>query len=442
MADYTPQTFAEALLERLGMPVTPSNMQAMTAWMRAEGGNWNNSARFNPLNTTQDEPGSTTMNSVGVRSYDSWQQGLDATVQTLQNGRYGGILNALKAGDSSQAVADAVAASPWGTGAFSPTLGDPSVPNGAQDPRVQAATGSAYYSPQTKVGAAPISVEDALSKYGFVGDLANVVPELKNLLVQGAQQGWSTTKFQQEVMDTNWWKSHAEKQRENVALKATDPAEYEHQRGQVAFTVRSLLDQMGVKMRGDTYDRLVNMAFDGGWQNPQIQQFIMSHANLKRNRNGNLVGQAGSLAVQLKEAYANYGIKYSNDTLNANVRAVLSGHSTIDGVTSQIQNAAMAAFPAIANAIKSGQTVRQIADPYIQSMGSILEIDPQSLSTYTPEIRKALAGSQDQNQQAMTPMWRFEQMLRQDPRWDHTDNARNAAFQVVHQIGQDWGFSS
>ena len=124
VSSFTPESWAADLLRRLGAPLSASNLAAVVAWERAEGGNWNNSARFNPLNTTQPAPGSTTMNSVGVRSYTDYETGMAATVQTLTNGRYGGILAALRAGTNAQAVRQAVINSPWGTsaGAFSPQL--------------------------------------------------------------------------------------------------------------------------------------------------------------------------------------------------------------------------------------------------------------------------------------------------------------------------------
>jgi hypothetical protein len=114
----TPTTWAQALLGALGDPATSENVRAITSWERAEGGHWSNSARFNPLNTTQKEPGSAAMNSVGVQAYTSWDQGLAATVATLRNGRYGGILAALAAANCAPCVAAAVGASPWGTGRF------------------------------------------------------------------------------------------------------------------------------------------------------------------------------------------------------------------------------------------------------------------------------------------------------------------------------------
>ena len=118
-AQVTQVTWAQALVKSVGAPVTADNVAAIVAWEMAEGGHWYNTAYYNPLNTTQSMPGATVFNSVGVKAYTSWAQGLRATVITLNNGLYGGILAALHSGNDANAVAGAVAASPWGTGSFS-----------------------------------------------------------------------------------------------------------------------------------------------------------------------------------------------------------------------------------------------------------------------------------------------------------------------------------
>jgi hypothetical protein len=115
---YTPRTWAVALLAADHLPVTACNVAAVTAWENAEGGSWGNSAAANPLNTTMPEPGSHAINAAGVQAYPSWPVGFTATVATLNNGDYPGILGALRAGDDAGAVAAAVGASPWGTGGF------------------------------------------------------------------------------------------------------------------------------------------------------------------------------------------------------------------------------------------------------------------------------------------------------------------------------------
>jgi len=131
----TPTDFAHAFLNALGDPVSSPNVSAIVAWEAAEGGHWHNSAEFNPLNTTLVLDGSHAINSAGVQSYSSWDVGVTATVDTINLSPYGGVRSALHAGTSATAVANAVAASPWGTPNFSGLIGqayDPAPPRCAE----------------------------------------------------------------------------------------------------------------------------------------------------------------------------------------------------------------------------------------------------------------------------------------------------------------------
>jgi hypothetical protein len=127
-SDVTPLTktttddeFYKSILKGIGAPITGENMKFFYAWRQAEGGK----ARNNPFNTTQSKPGSTFYNCLkkgvsgcksGVRNYLSSQDGVDATVRTIKNGRYQNIINSLKSGDSAEKSALALKSSPWGTG--------------------------------------------------------------------------------------------------------------------------------------------------------------------------------------------------------------------------------------------------------------------------------------------------------------------------------------
>lgn len=105
----------------LNIPLSAANIQFFEAWQKAEGGGWGASdgdAAYNPFNTTQNENGATSINSVGVKSYASLQDGLTATAQSLTNGNHGNIISALQNGSSAMADAQAVASSPWGTGSL------------------------------------------------------------------------------------------------------------------------------------------------------------------------------------------------------------------------------------------------------------------------------------------------------------------------------------
>jgi hypothetical protein len=107
--------WARDFLKAINMPITSENVRAISAWEQAEG----TAAHFNPLATCQGGyPGETNFNSVGVKNYASYQDGIAANAHGIENGRYGNILAALKAGNNAMAVAQAIANSPWGTGSL------------------------------------------------------------------------------------------------------------------------------------------------------------------------------------------------------------------------------------------------------------------------------------------------------------------------------------
>lgn len=89
-----------ALLHTLGYKPTKQNLKFLDTWQRWEGGHTGNDAKWNWLNTTKDAPGAVrSINSVGVKAFDSFGHGIHATAATLKNGRYGDILDALSSGN-------------------------------------------------------------------------------------------------------------------------------------------------------------------------------------------------------------------------------------------------------------------------------------------------------------------------------------------------------
>lgn len=118
MGTGSQNNWASKLLGSLGAPVTDANVAALTTWARFEGGHWKNSASFNPLNTTLDLGGNKSINSVGVKKYGSWEEGLNATVKTLLGNRssergYAAIVDALRSNAGTSAVLSAVNQSAW-----------------------------------------------------------------------------------------------------------------------------------------------------------------------------------------------------------------------------------------------------------------------------------------------------------------------------------------
>ena len=117
----TPLDFAHALLHRLGVPESDSNLQALVAVQAVEGGHMQNSARFNPLNTmwpidlnlmpsAQQAPGLLK----GIKAFATWDDGVEATARTILQGNMKGIYDALRRSAPADETVRAWGQSPWG----------------------------------------------------------------------------------------------------------------------------------------------------------------------------------------------------------------------------------------------------------------------------------------------------------------------------------------
>jgi len=107
VSGYDREHFYHMLLAELGAPVNAANVRALTAWGECEG----SAAQFNPLDTTQHEPGATEYNTFGndqhVWNYPDEATGVRATVTTLRNGFYLNIVEALMSGTGEIVSGDA-----------------------------------------------------------------------------------------------------------------------------------------------------------------------------------------------------------------------------------------------------------------------------------------------------------------------------------------------
>jgi len=177
--------FAEAILRGIGAPVSDMNMRSMLAWMTGE----NTKAAFNPLATTRKGfDGATEFNSAGVKNFKDFQQGVEATLETLNLGYYTDVVAALQRGTTPYELQQLVVASPWGTQHFGTgDTKDLTTPLGQQSSG-QMISSLGLQSDPTSVDEASAEVQDAwaiakqmLDDYG----LSELFPEIESYLLKG-----------------------------------------------------------------------------------------------------------------------------------------------------------------------------------------------------------------------------------------------------------------
>jgi hypothetical protein len=286
-------------------------------------------------------------------------------------------------------------------------------------------------------GAAP-SAQDAMDRYGYIAQLANQVPELRNILNRAIDGGWPVQNFTSAVQDSRWWKTHSDTVRQRLVQQATDPGSFAQDRAEALRRVDQMASRVGLTMAAGNRDFAAHQLLMGGWNDLDLHNYVGSWGRVGKTYGG----EFAQSVTKLQEVMSEYGVANSRARAEFYAKRLVSGAKTIDGYTMQFRKEAESRYPALKALLDEGQTVRQIAQPYIDDYARILELDPAGLNLSTPQVQRALSVRGVDGKPSLMPLWQWQHELRHDPRYDRTTQAKTDAYSLLHQIGKDWGFAS
>lgn len=201
-------------------------------------------------------------------------------------------------------------------------------------------------------------------------------------------------------------------------------------------SIKILSTQLGVNL---TDNQINDLAYR--FANGELDATTINYRIAKIGEIDFAAGEAANTLNELKTKASEFGILYGNDWYNQSAKKILTGEIDQDTINQQIRDLAKSQFPTLAAQIDEGYTVKQIASPYIQTMASILEIDPTTIGLQDLSIKQALSGIDVEGKPSTKPLWMFEQELRKDPRWNYTKNAQETTMGVARRVLQDFGLA-
>ncbi len=285
-----------------------------------------------------------------------------------------------------------------------------------------------------------LSFEELAEQYGYTASMLKANPELKKLFDQMVAGEWTKDKFQAKLRETKWWKTLSSDERQFMTLKYTDPATAKQKQDQALIKITQMAKQLGLTGKYGTADFLKTYAYNlvaKGWDEGRVRYELARFLNPNMKTH---TGEAGAAWDEI-DAYAyGMGVKLSENWIRTRAVNIVRGLGTVQDVKNEVANMAKAQFPQWSKQIDGGQTVADIAMPYMQSMSEILELNPGSINLFDPTIKNTLSWMNPQSgKKEAKPMWQFENELRSDARWKKTKNAQDSLMQVAHQVLSDFG---
>lgn len=287
-----------------------------------------------------------------------------------------------------------------------------------------------------------IDKQEMAQNYGFALAFFKHNDELWGLFNKAVKQTWTADRFIARLRGTDWFKKHSASVRNAIMQQTSDPATYNANVDQMFATVRDAYGSMfgtsgmnNKEMRGwaETAHRL-------GWSQAELLDHVtksMDYRKLLRSKS--LGGTAADTEGQLRALTKAYGVDLGGQWRANQVKKILSGDDTLEGVQNRVRELAMREYKGFADAIASGQTVADIAEPYKQKMASLLEMNPADINLGDKMIQKALKQRTADGKPAAMDLNDFEDFVRQDRRWQFTDNAREEMASVTASVAQAFG---
>lgn len=290
-----------------------------------------------------------------------------------------------------------------------------------------------------------IDQETLAAQYGWALSVLRSNPELSKLFDRAVSETFSPAAFVGQLRNTKWYKTRSESVRKMEVLKNADPAEYNRQLQRMAGSVADQYFAMtGRRLDQATAKKLGSTALTFNFNEGEMRDLVGGTVKSQTLMMNGLGGTLGEAERQLRQAAEDYGLDFADSAFAGQLNNIARQVTDVGAVVDNYRNQAKSRYAAFADEIDQGLTIRDIAEPYKQLMAKTLEISDKGISVMDGSIQKALTYRpmvQKGKPGPPTPMamWQFETDLKNDPRWNKTQNAQDSIMAAGRKVLTDMG---
>ena len=205
-------------------------------------------------------------------------------------------------------------------------------------------------------------------------------------------------------------------------------------------SIRAIARQTGVELDEGF---LSGLALDSRLDNltqEEIKQRLAPIVEQTILEGGDLGGDSAEFERTIVQWADRNGLALSGNTIAKYVAAGTSGASSIDDIKNDLRKTYLSgSYPAWSDRIMMGEDPADIAAPYKARMSRLLEVDETDIDLNDQLLQKAMQGVGADGKPSVVPLYSFDQQVREDERWQYTDNAMdvyaNAGNNILKMFG-------
>jgi hypothetical protein len=283
--------------------------------------------------------------------------------------------------------------------------------------------------------------------------LAKRDPELRKLFDEAIRKGWDEGTFISELKKTDWWKDpkKGSSWRQAFDLEFNNPpGVWQESLDDAKNLIRKLADDTyDMVIDEETLTKMARRYLYQGWgknDNEGLRVWLSSQFSKQSEAGGDKFKPGGMYTETyntLRDAARAYGIERDGIWLDKTTRDILnpnSGYSDDDAWNELIAEAE-SLYPVFSGKLSKDRSVRDLGAGYINQLYRRLELgSPDEVDLMDPLLRKAFTTPNDKGEPALMPLWRFEQEIKKDDRWQYTTNALSTYSQIGSDLARMMGF--
>lgn len=268
------------------------------------------------------------------------------------------------------------------------------------------------------------------------------IPEVKQILEQGAVNGWDVDRTMAKIEQTQWWQTTSGSVRQYLADKNQNPGDYtfttpgSKASAQLAH-IQDMAAKAGVTLTTAQAQQIATNSLMYGWGDEQTQAAIGASVNPTTG------GNAQSVMQQINGAAADQFQKLSPQVAASWAQNIAGGTQTMDQFRAQMAQDAAARWTGYGPQLQQGMTMNQLTNSLRQNAAQTMEIDPNSIDfvgnpMYSKILDYVPANSPNGVHRVMTQS-EMDAYLKSQPQWDGTQQARDQAANLATTITQAFG---
>lgn len=253
-----------------------------------------------------------------------------------------------------------------------------------------------------------------------------------------AYLGNNITLFRTKVLESDFYRNNNALARQRKTAAKAQPVAYAKELDAYLTTAKKRLVAAGIQFT-DGVKKQVEFAYENGMSEDQVDAIII--------KSGEVKGIGGSTLGSISELQS-YARAYGVDTLlnkawwDTKSQQIFTGDTTLDDIQQNIKELSASAYPAYAEGIMKNVSLAAQASNVTQTIASLLEIDPDTLSFNDPRVAKIVNYvNPTTGKPEKMPQWMINRTVKSMSEWTETDNGRQAIDDLSIKVLRDWGLA-